>query len=69
MKAFLDDLIKNSNINFSTIEIHDSHLRIYLKKQLVISFGELKGLMNYSRYIWVKRKLSVIYFKVTSEAY
>ena len=69
VKPFLEDLIKNSNLKFSTIKKHASDLRIYLKEWLVISDGKLEGLMNYSRCNRVKRKQSDISIKVISEAY
>ena len=43
-KEFLNHLIRNSNLNSSTIEKHISHLRSYFKECLVVNDEELDDL-------------------------
>ena len=68
-KLFLEHLIKNSNLNFSTVEKHVSHLRIYLKEWLVVSDRELEGVITYAKFHWMKPKRSFATTEIVSETY
>ena len=68
-KLFLEHLIKNSNLNFSTVEKHVSHLRIYLKEWLVVSDRELEGVITYAKSHWMKPKRSFATTEIVSETY